>query len=586
MTIINSLLSTLGIYTHVDSNKVLIIDTSHWTGLVNFDIAKSNGVKGVIIKAMDGIIPTKWFIENYAGAKKAGLLVGAYTWLYKSSILSAGRQARAFTDLIKQYPCDLPDTVDFEKHPSGNSVLHPDINDLYGFVIPYEDITGKKPMIYSGPYFWKSNGSPNSFWNKYDLWIANYGVANPMSVAPWNNNYKLWQFSDRIDGAKYGSTGEKMLDGNYFNGTIEELYTWAGISTAPAPPVEPPIVIPPVDKPATTLVNVNVRSGAGISYPIIAPSIPAGTKVRILEEQKDSTGNTWGRMVSGWSAIIYNGATYIQYDSVIVMPPVVESPPIVAEPPVPPILTQKIFEGEFAWALPRYVRLGPAIIAGSFIPKKVQPILYLNSGFWPWIKSLSNNREDVWNLFKKWDIGPTVGINDNNKLCYIPAAWSGNLVRIIKRATDKSGQEWISVDNIPINKPLPSITEVNHFKTPHLIHRMSTVNNLNQFIYYKVLADGTPNPWDSLNDPLLSENGELWLPADMFTSKAVTKLSLNVRSGPNKSHPISSTITPGISVFITAMSVDDENNIWGKIGVDRWICLKYGKISYTSWELL
>jgi hypothetical protein len=55
----------------------------------------------------------------------------------------------------------------------------------------------------------------------------------------------------------------------------------------------------------------------------------------VLKEEKDSLGNTWGNLIQGWCAMIYNGATYIKYDSVVVPPP---PPPIILPPVVPQVL--------------------------------------------------------------------------------------------------------------------------------------------------------------------------------------------------------------------------------------------------------
>ena len=328
MDIIKSIQSFLGIYDDYDPTKTLGIDVSHWTGIVDWNKAKQAGVKFAIIKAMDGTVPTRYFPENYAGAKSAGILVSAYTWLYKSNVISVGRQARAYYDFLKNYPCDIVPTVDFEWTASGN----PNYNDLYGFVTPFEDLYGKKPMIYTAKSYWQEYGSTNNYWSNYPLWIAQYKVSKPDFILPWGNNWKIWQFSDRGRGSDFGfpPNGEKMADLNYFNGSVQDLYDWVGLVIEPPidpPPVDPPPVI--ITIPATVVVvpSVNIRSGPGTNYPISQPSKPTGSKVDIYEEKKDSQGNTWGRIdeVGNWCCMIYGGVVYVRYDSVIVEPPPVEN---------------------------------------------------------------------------------------------------------------------------------------------------------------------------------------------------------------------------------------------------------------------
>lgn len=218
----------------VDKTRVFGCDTSHWTGIVNWNVARQQGMTFMIAKALDGISVTRYFVENYEGAKKAGIFTGMYTWMYDGSVYKTADQAKAYADMWRKYPTDLPPTVDFE----WSRPVNPDKNDLWDFVKRFEDATGVKPMIYTAPSYWITYGSADVVWNQYDLWMANYGVSVPMAVKPWNGAYKLWQFTDRADGKQFGypAGGEAMADMNYFNGDKEAFMRWIKKSPAVVEP--------------------------------------------------------------------------------------------------------------------------------------------------------------------------------------------------------------------------------------------------------------------------------------------------------------------------------------------------------------
>lgn len=331
MGLLDTVKTVLGIspYTPVDKTRVWGIDLSHWSGVCDLKKAKDYGVSFVILKAMDGVNPTKYFKENYKQSIDAGLLVGSYQWLYKT--ISQDSQAKAYYNLVKDYPCQITETVDFETTASGNSTF----NELYNMMVRLEDLTQRKSMVYTGVSYWNVNGSQNSsFFAQRDLWLANYKVSTPTLIKPWGENWKIWQFTDRLQGSLMGVSGESMVDGNYWHSTLEELYAWCGLSidsTIPIP-VEPPIVIdvptPPqpssVGKKATVLEpSLNVRFNASITSPIVASSISKGTVVEIFEEKKDVQENTWGRIGIGkWICMVYYGHTYVKYNEPIVVVPI------------------------------------------------------------------------------------------------------------------------------------------------------------------------------------------------------------------------------------------------------------------------
>lgn len=231
-------------------SKVHGFDISHWAGgPVNFTRAKASGAKFVFIKAKDGLYTSNWFTTNWVGARNAQIARGAYLWLYPSNVYSTSRQAEALFrtlsgdtgELLGSDLGEIPAVVDFEWTSSGDPVA----SDLYGFVTRYEQLSGKKPIIYTAPAYWAKYGSTDSFWSQYLLWIANYQVSSPYVPRPWDR-YTFWQWTTDGNGYDYGldPLKKKAVDLDYFYGTAEEFNTMFGTSITPQPPEVPKITYP------------------------------------------------------------------------------------------------------------------------------------------------------------------------------------------------------------------------------------------------------------------------------------------------------------------------------------------------------
>lgn len=177
-----------------DPARVLGLSTSHWTGLVDWQKAKANGIQFAIIKAKHSLTTANFFKDNYRGAKDAGILVGAYLWMVHPSLSSTGGQARTFAKFLLDYPVDLPPFVDYEWSKNGKK-YNPGIGDLWGCVAPFSEAYGKEPGIYTAPGYWNERGSTNALWAKFPLWLAQYndGFADPMP--PWQG-YDFLQWSE------------------------------------------------------------------------------------------------------------------------------------------------------------------------------------------------------------------------------------------------------------------------------------------------------------------------------------------------------------------------------------------------------
>jgi len=178
----------------------------------------------VIIRTGQNLWPDPDFQYNWSEAKKAGLPRGTY-WYYDSRA-DPKRQAELWVELMGDDLGELPLFADLEETYGGQ---YKGWRKWYDFLERLKQLVGQKEIgIYTAFYYWRDyapnpNTDPDSleYFHQYPLWIANYGVSEPMIPKPWSaNEWLFWQFTEVGDGAKYG-VESKGIDLNYFNGDVE-----------------------------------------------------------------------------------------------------------------------------------------------------------------------------------------------------------------------------------------------------------------------------------------------------------------------------------------------------------------------------
>ena len=208
------------------------IDVSYWDAGIDWPKVRATGQRFVVAKATEGITykdPT--FDDNWFGAKSAGLLRGAYHF-FRCNV-DAKKQADYFIDYVKTVKDngEFPPVLDLETHDGmTKEKIVPAVKIWLDRV---EAAFGKKPIIYSGQYFLQdylvvAGGGPPAWAKDYPLWLAQYpnqyvDGMKPFLPRGWFN-WTIWQYSDkgRINGIN------ASVDMNIFNGTLEELYKFAG----------------------------------------------------------------------------------------------------------------------------------------------------------------------------------------------------------------------------------------------------------------------------------------------------------------------------------------------------------------------
>lgn len=228
------------------SEQVIGVDYSSYNdsadipGIIDYAMAKRNGAEFMIFRASLGSTRHDRVWDDglsVPAAIKTGAVIGAYHFLDDSNWRT---QLDLFKSQLKKYPVHLPPIVDFEyKPPNGDGTL-------WEFTKHLMDETGRTPIMYTGYYYWLENVKyPNSpTWAQFPLWLAQYKEqANPHAVPPFSiisipppwKKFHFLQFDQSGDGVKYGSAAQGSLgaDVNVWNGTLNELRTFAGMDKVP-----------------------------------------------------------------------------------------------------------------------------------------------------------------------------------------------------------------------------------------------------------------------------------------------------------------------------------------------------------------
>ena len=204
------------------------LDLSHWDGTVVWPDVPPE-YRFCLIKATEGgYIPDHLAEQHYIGAQ--GRLRGCYHfWRYGAP---ASVQAREFIARIRALesvggPMELPPVVDLEdcRAPKG-SVIFPHIRAILATL---ELEFGKKPIIYTAKWWTDPWIGDCSWLREYPLWVANYTYdtsRGPYYLPRGLTKWAFWQYSDK--GAVPG-IAENDEDLDVFNGTLEELYIFAGL---------------------------------------------------------------------------------------------------------------------------------------------------------------------------------------------------------------------------------------------------------------------------------------------------------------------------------------------------------------------
>lgn len=153
------------------------IDVSHHNGIVDFERVKKSGFQFVMIREGYGnerLYPNQLdgrFRDNYKNAKKNGMMVGAYHYLYAVTAQIAEDEAKAFVNNLKGMKFEMPIALDIED----KCQLKLNKTAVGEIITAFMDICEKAGyycVLYSYENF-LTNNVPADVLKRYDVWCAN-----------------------------------------------------------------------------------------------------------------------------------------------------------------------------------------------------------------------------------------------------------------------------------------------------------------------------------------------------------------------------------------------------------------------------
>ena len=198
------------------------IDVAKYQGKIDWGKAKRSGVAFAFIKATEGGDHLdERFRENWAGARRAGMLRGAYHFYYFCR--PAAEQARWFIRHVPKEKNTLPPVLDVEwnaasptcrKRPDAGTVR----SEMMVFLRRIARHYGNRPLIYTTVDFYKTN----QLWRiqGHEFWLRS--VAGHPSVTYPRQRWAFWQYTGTglVPGIK-GNT-----DINVFHGSKTQWKNW------------------------------------------------------------------------------------------------------------------------------------------------------------------------------------------------------------------------------------------------------------------------------------------------------------------------------------------------------------------------
>jgi GH25 family lysozyme M1 (1,4-beta-N-acetylmuramidase) len=240
------------------------------------------------------------FSTNYRHAKESGLLVGVYHLVRPE--WRGVEQIDHFLRTLGDRTPDFPLVLDVELN--GSDLIPPQRKSVAEVtacvrecVTVLETRGARKPIIYTGAWFWNDNITPSREWDAYDLWVASYGTTAPRLPIGWTD-WHFWQYTDkgRLPGI------QNNVDLNWFDGTLTDLLRYAHGDVQPPPP--------PRLRARVTAGLLNVRKAPDSRAEDIG-DLKQGDMIDILNI---GGKGAWIEFQPGqWAAVAFNGTRFMEW---------------------------------------------------------------------------------------------------------------------------------------------------------------------------------------------------------------------------------------------------------------------------------
>ncbi|MBQ8203322.1 MAG: SH3 domain-containing protein [Clostridia bacterium] len=285
------------------------IDVSKWQGKIDWQQVKNAGVDFAIIRIGYRAENGKLYRDSNADyniqqAQKHGILVGVYFFSTAINQNEAIEEAEWTVSAIKSYQISYPVVYDCEGFKNNNSRMYSlTAEQRSQNALSFLDTVKKSG--YEGMFYGsKSDLTDIAAFNiaeierKYKIWVAQYkNPPYPQSQKPdYSGRYDMWQYTNK--GVVSGINGNCDMVVSYFEKkTQAPKDDSVEIITAQPPKTQEELLYTDVNEDVTAKDEVNLRSGAGTNFDVVAV-LKNGTVVK-----RNGVGK------NGWSRLNYEGQT-------------------------------------------------------------------------------------------------------------------------------------------------------------------------------------------------------------------------------------------------------------------------------------
>lgn len=204
------------------------IDVSYFQETISWKRVRQAGILFAFVRVSDGLtVSDPKFSANWSGAKRVGILRGAYQYFRPEE--SPVAQADLLIAAVRRDPGELPPVIDVET--DGGKLPAQLAARVRMWVERVRSQLSVEPIVYTGPDFWRERAGSADF-SSQPLWIAHYTRSCPTVPAPWAR-WTFWQHTDRgtVPGIE-GAVDLNIFDGDYL--ALEELARRSRIRPAPS----------------------------------------------------------------------------------------------------------------------------------------------------------------------------------------------------------------------------------------------------------------------------------------------------------------------------------------------------------------
>ena len=260
------------------------IDVSRYQGDIDWAQVAASGVKFAIIRAgsqnSGGPYIDPYFEQNYAGAKAAGIAVGAYIYAYAETEAEQNDEILTILPALKGKTFEYPVFVDVEDK-SLTGIGKAALTQLVKRYMDIIDQKGFAPGWYSYTNYINSYLCPEVLAD-YPLWVADY-----RSSLGYTGDYHIWQYTSK--GTVPGISGAVDLNRDYRH----------YIASTGAPAEEQPAT-PELHKLSISLPGADADKAAeiirkaadlGLAPDVTVETLPASAgDIKTLTEMADAAG--------------------------------------------------------------------------------------------------------------------------------------------------------------------------------------------------------------------------------------------------------------------------------------------------------